>query len=324
MLGLSSGASASTIYIADGLNLNSYTTSGGLLNTFTGATGDVNVRGMIFSSGGVLYVASHQNNAIYSYTPSGASFTKGTVASNVSNPVALALNGYNDLFTSTNSGSGSTIEEITTGGTVLATTFTAPVANPVTSVDALYVDGNGNLYEADDSGYINEFLYNNGAYSSSITLAPDISQNGAYANFYGMTMDNSGDIFVSFRTENQKGGGVEEITPGSSTASVYYSLSAASAPFFLPNDLAYDSVTGNLYLSYVTTTAGSVGGADVFLANGSGSLGLTGTPAVFASNLNLPYGIASLYGTPEPGTMTMLLGGLIALSLSQVRRLRKQ
>jgi hypothetical protein len=152
----------------------------------------------------------------------------------------------------------------------------------------LAIDSSGNLYESDPTGVF-EFAAGTGAVTEIVSGA----------NFgNGLAIDSAGDIFVTEPTLS--GGSIAEITPGATSAKIVAALAV------IPEDLAYDPGTGNLYFTY-ENIGGTTGGVDV-LASGASA---PNSPP-FATLGLPPSGLA--IATPEPGSLMLLLAGLLCLS----------
>lgn len=302
-LSLTSAAFAGTIYVNDGVHVTSYLA----LSPFTSATLSSNpgasVTGMAFtmkdttvSSGPVLLAAASGSGEIYAYSLSG---TRTNFAS-VNDPIGLAVNATTgDVYTGANG--GTKIEELSpTGATVLNT-----ITTDVSEVDSLATDAAGDLFEADGyTGKINEYLLGGGVTTvATLTNAAD---------FYGMAFDDAGDLFVSY-WNGMSSGGIFEISPTGTVSSFY------SATTVLPVALAYDSDSGELFMSYVTSINGNTGGLVEFNPVSGGTVSALANTVT--TTLDQPYGLAAL--APEPGTILLFISALLSLSIFRFRPVRQ-
>jgi hypothetical protein len=292
-----SPAVAGTIVVDDGVSIVTYSPSGGGTVYSTSLVGG-NVMSMVFTthdsavgSGPVLLTAPSEGSDIYAYAPGGGT---ATVFAAVNNPYGLAIDGNGDVYTGANG--GTTLEELSPTGTVLKT-----IANNV-DVESLAISGAGDLFEADgNTGTVIEYTPG-GAVSTFASLAVTNGNDG-------MAFDNAGDLYVTYVTPKH-GGGIYEIST-SGVVSTFY-----SAATVLPTSLVFDTSTGDLDMTYVNSN-GSGGGVSLFSPNAAG-LPLASSYSVVATDANTPGAIAVF--APEPGSITLLLSGLIALALSRLRR----
>jgi hypothetical protein len=311
VLGLPATASASAIFLVNGAHIVSYQPLSNVQYQPNINTSATFARGLAFDGSGNLYAVSSHSSNIYKYTPGGAEMVYST---SVTSPIGLAISPTGNLITSSNN-----VIEILDGSGGLGT-GSETITSGVGTVDSLVVDAAGNLYEADDSGYINEYTYSGGTTPYSSTYSNRINLTGVI--FDGMAFDASGNMFVSYVNRAQgTGGGIYEIAAGSTTATSVFSSSAIN---FNPSALAIDTVSNSLYLSWVTTRNGASGSVEYFNLNTTQANGQLSTPTVLATGLNQPYGLTVLTFTPEPGTIMMLLTGLGLISLVQFRKLRRQ
>jgi hypothetical protein len=136
-----------------------------------------------------------------------------------------------------------------------------------------------------------------------------------------MTFDNSGDLFITYAQAS--GGGIDEIS-ASGDFSVLYSTATdlpAGSGTELPTGIAYDYLTGDLYMSYTASFSSARGGGIVVIPDESGTLVATDAK-VFATIASDTQGAGAggiVDPTPEPGTL--FLSGLgLAISLFYLRR----
>ena len=243
---------------------------------------------------------------IYAYGPGGAVPTVFNTTT-INNPLGLAVGSTGDVYTGANNGTA--IEELSPVGAVLT-------ANIVTSSDvgfgddfiALAVDGAGDVFAVDNTtGNVNEYFAGGGSqiYNNPLQILDGGGNDG-------IAFDAAGDLFVTFQN-GMNTGGIDIISPTGN-------ISQFGAPLnVLPTDLSYDTDSGNLYMSYKSSSQGSGGGIDVFAAGPNGTVSTT--ESLFATSAGQPLALTSL--APEPGTWLLLGGGLLALSLRRFRPARR-
>ena len=300
-------APASLIFLDDGININTYTQPSGSSMVFTNKNVGNGVLSMLFTLNDVLLTAPAGGNDIYGYSGAGGS---PSVFAAVANPYGLAMDASGNVYVGANG--GTSIEEFTNNtenGTtsIVAGNETTLGGSANVQVESLAINPNGVLYEADD--YSNNVI--NIVTSGGVTPFVTLGNGGNYS----MALDYAGDLFVTFQT-GFGSGGVYKIT-ASGAISSFFTTSTV-----LPTGLAFDSETGELYMSY-ENSSGSGGGIDYF-----SSLALatqSATPSLFATDStpgSQPFAIAVL--VPEPGSIMLFAGGLLAISLFRYRRARRE
>jgi hypothetical protein len=146
-------------------------------------------------------------------------------------------------------------------------------------------------------------------YSNGGATTKEIAAGTAFGT--GLVVDNSGDVFVTTKTSFSSGTIQEfKAVPGSPLT---YASPITFASFAdLPEDLAYDPGTGDVYLTYNNGSGG--GGTLAFSPTGSSLTPLS------TSYSSVPTGIA--FASPEPGTVTLMFGGLLGFTMLRRRKSR--
>ncbi len=312
-LGGSSVAFANAIYIDDGMHI-SRTVPTGTPVTMNVTASPQNIMGMAFNPQNDLFEVDASTGNVYEYSPAGTLITSSFI-SGLSSPAGIAINSAGDLYVGMNGGiNRGEILEYNSSGTKI-NTITDPSQNYLAQVGSLAVDANGDLFEADAlTGFVNEFV---GGTGSAVPLTTDFLDG---AIFEGLAVDGAGDVFVSYwnsTVNTDSGGGIYEIKQGTNTAISFY-----TATTLLPTGLAWDAEDGNLYMAYVDSLSGPGGGAKTFTSSNGIPIS-TQTPGDLIANGTLNRADSIAYQTPEPGTITLLFGGLASLALLRTRRPRK-
>lgn len=278
----------------------------GVVTTFAGDGNYYNLWGVsdvVTDQAGNVYVTESQNLTIRKFSPNGSHAVlagrnrgfgdaKGENASfNV--PFGLAIDGNGNLFVADKNNHA--IRKITPDGTVTtiagkgsAGAVNGNVANATFNhPSGLAVDGNGNIYVADQDNHMIRKIATDGTVT---TLAGSLTQgsadgNGAAAGFYypsGIAIDGGGNLFVA-DYYNQR---IRKISPNGAVTTIAGSSQGSNdgqgvnARFQYPAGLAVDG-QGNIYVAdrdnnrirkisatgRVTTLAGDVHG----FADGTGA-----------------------------------------------------
>jgi hypothetical protein len=302
MMSLSSPARAGTIYLDNGIVIDRYPAT----NTPSAPALFVNSPGGIEDLAVTIYDtnvtatspvllaaydgAGLSGEGIYAFSPAGVS----SLFASVADPIGLAVGPTGDVYVGADG--GTTIEELSPTGSFLKNIATTGV-----DVESLVVDSAGDIFDADGSGYVMEFLAGGGAptkYSSTPLSG---------GNTFGIAVDPAGSVFVTY-DNSLSTGGIDEISSTGALTNNYLGT-------ILPEDVAYDQQSGNLYMSYLNSSNGVGGGIDVFV-------GESETPTSFATvSSGLPGAIADV--APEPGSIVLLGGGLVLTLVLHFRRVRR-
>jgi photosystem II stability/assembly factor-like uncharacterized protein len=299
MMSLSSAATAGTIYLDNSIGIYQYPATGGLGTSALLASSPGGIEDLAFTSsdmivGGDVLLGAYDGTGlsgagIYAYSQAGAF----SLFASVVDPVGLAVGPGGNVYVGANG--GTTIEELSPTG--------AFVKNIATGVDvqSLAVDLAGDIFEADGSGYVMEIPAGGGS-PTKYSLTPLSGGNN-----FGTAVDLAGNVFVTY-DNSLSTGGIDEISSTGALSNIYLGS-------ILPEDVAYDPQSGNLYMSYLDSSDAPGGGIDVFV-------GESATPTSFATfSSGFPGAIAD--GTPEPGSILLLGGGLLLTSLLHFRRVRR-
>jgi len=302
VLGICSVARADIIYVDTGAAISSYLLGASVTSSAFSGTPGASVMSMVVTPNDVLLTAAYASNGIYQYSSGGVP----TLLASITAPKGLTIDGAGNIYvgadTNTSITNGYSIEELHPNGTA----YTNSIATGV-YVGALAVDSKGDVFEADDySGDIVEYLAGGGGSK----VYADLSS--LFAPFYGMAFDGAGDLFVSYQTGSSSGG-VEEIT-ALGAKSVFYNATTS-----LPGNLAYDSSSGVLYMSYDLSSTGPGGGVLQFSAGTAGAV-LAAHTTFESSTQGTLYAVA--YAAPEPGTWLLFAAGLVLTWLFRSRLVR--
>jgi streptogramin lyase len=291
--GFSSVARADLIYVDNNIAITAYTPTGSSYASLSQPGS--RVLGMAFTPQDVLITADDPitgTGGLFAYA-SGVPTPFGSIA----NPLGLAIDSNGNVYVGANG--GTSIDELNPDGTVHK--VIAAVTDGI-HANALAVDTHGDVFEADTSGDIYEYFAGGGRQLFSQT-----GLDGSTG--YGMVFDPLGDLFVTYQGF---GGGIDEFDPTGALTS-FYSTAAN-----LPSGLAYDSETHKLYMSYWSSTSGVGGGVDVF-STVNGALDVTTQTNFKTFATGQQFSIA--YEAPEPGTVLLFAGGLLAVGLHRLRRI---
>jgi len=255
----------------------------------------------LINNASVLLTAASGNGDVYEYSPTGSQ----SIFAAVVDPVGIAVNSSSDVFVGLGAvAGGSKIEEFAPNGSVINANFGTNVV-----AQSLAVNSAGDVFAADNkSGNVYEYGPSGGTPTKIATLSSTTD------NYFGMALDAAGDLYISYQNSavGSTSGGIYELTPNGSGYSLSTFFTAAT---FLPTAIAIDPGSGNLYLSYVNSLSSPGGGVDVF--NNTGGT-LTSVPITDLIDSNgYPGGLAVL--TPEPGSLFLLVGGLLAIFLFRSR-----
>lgn len=293
----------------------------GVVTTFAGDGSYNNLWGVsdvVTDQAGNVYVTESQNHTIRKYSPNGSYIilagryrgfgdAKGENASfNV--PFGLAIDANGNLFVADKDNHA--IRKVSPDGTV--TTIAgkgSPGAANGNSANAsfnhptgLTVDGNGNIYVADQDNHMIRKIATDGTVT---TLAGSLTRGaadgvGAAAGFYypsGITIDGGGNLFVADYYNHR----IRKISPDGTVTTIagssygYFDGQGTSARFQYPAGLAVDG-QGNIYVAdrdnyrirkisatgRVITLAGDVNG----FADGTGSQALFFLPREITVDAN--------------------------------------
>src|SRR5882757_644362 len=148
------------------------------------------VYGLAVDSSGNVYVGSYGSRNVYKLIPSGNSYSQTTIYNSGSNPVAgVALDSSGNVFAVR--GYSNTIYKLTpSGNPATTTTYTASsITIGASSAFGVAVDAAGDLFIADNSGYLRlETPDGSGGYQETV-LASGLSQS------YGVTFSPAGVIY---------------------------------------------------------------------------------------------------------------------------------
>jgi hypothetical protein len=300
MMSLSSAAMAGTIYLDNSIGLYQYSATDGpgtpgLLASSPGGIEDLAFTSADTIVGSDVLLGAYDGTGlsgagIYAYSQAGVLSPFNLT---VGDPVGLAVGQGGNVYVGANG--GTTIEELSSTG--------AFIKNIATGVDvqSLAVDLAGDIFEADGSGYVMEIPAGGG----SPTKYSSTPLSGG-SNF-GTAVDLAGNVFVTY-DNSLSTGGIDEISSTGALSNIYLGS-------ILPEDVAFDPQSGNLYMSYLDSSDAPGGGIDVFV-------GESATPTSFATfSSGFPGAITD--GTPEPGSILLFGGGLGLTSLLHFRRVRR-
>jgi hypothetical protein len=290
----STTASAGTIYVDNAGSIYQYAGDGSsaLPNVFSGSAVHQDI-GLALNTANTLFAATE--TGIYSYSTSGVPTLFAAV-----DAVGIAISPSGNIYTGVNLvGGEEDLDEFTpTSGSPTETRIKTN-----TSVDSLAFDSSGNLYEADDSGIL--YKYTNGA-GTPTALTSSLP---GY-NFYGLAIDNSGDVFVSYQSGS--GGGIDEFSAAGVLSPFVTFLGTSIATDILPMGLTYDTQTSELYMTFLNAGNAALSGVYGYTPAGGQSTLASGT------SLSSATGIA--YAAPEPGTLVLMIAGLFSVTLLARRR----
>ena len=235
-LSFASVASAGALYVYDGNNIFKYgVPAGSSTNSTFSSTALTPDDGIAFSPSDVLYAAI--SSGIYSYSPSGVASLYAAAA----NPTGIAIDSNGDVFTGATVGTNTVLEEF------LPNDLTHPtVLTPGAIVDSLTIDSNGNLFEADDTGIVYE--YKNGTSGLGPATALNLSHLPGN-NYFGILVDNSGNVYVSYQSTTSLGGGIDEITASGSVVPFVTYAGTSVQTDTSPEGLAYDPSTNSIFMT---------------------------------------------------------------------------
>ncbi len=279
---------AQNLFVADSQSGNIYEVSpSGTQTTF--ASGFNYPDAVAFDTGGDLYEENGRAGTIdkFIYNSGVLSPTPTPFASGFNDPEGIAINSAGDVLVSNHGGGvGTTISEITPGGSV--STFATGLSGPY----ALAFDSKGDLFESDnEDGKINEFKNVNGVLSSTPTMFAS-----GLDDVYGLAFNGAGILFGLSRAT----GGIYEFTP-SGGQSMFINSGPTGA-----NNIAFDT-SGNLYEADGTADDNAIV-----------KFSPTGQESIFDPGLNNPVGLAFqgiALPVPEPSTWAMLALGASGLLL---------
>lgn len=148
-----------------------------------------------------LYVAEDDISAVKIFS-NGNYRELGVITNGISFPNGLDMDQRSNLYVS-NAGNG-TVTEYAPGGTSPSFTYSAGMTVPQDVV----VDRHGNVYEADNSGYVNQYFQ---GFNEVTQSCPAPAQ---YTYPTAVTVDASGDVFVSYYRFDGIGSGLYEYVGG--------------------------------------------------------------------------------------------------------------
>ena len=191
---------------------------------------------------GNVFVADVLGNKVYEIvavngTVSASSTVKPLGSFTSARSVAIAPNG--DLYVSAVINYSYVIEKIALSSDSSVSTFSTALSNP----RGMVFDASGDLFVADSSSYVYEFVATSGVISGSAT---PLQVGSGYSSPQGVALDASGDVFIGIGGTGSSC--VYEVLASASGFSSSSVTNAVGSGFSYPTGVAIDSA-GNLFVS---------------------------------------------------------------------------
>jgi sugar lactone lactonase YvrE len=189
---------------------------------------------------GNVYVSDYTGGAVYEIVADhGAVSASSTVTklASLTSPQGIAVAPNGDLYVCATVNYQYVIEKIALSSNGAVSVFNSSYDHPA----GLAFDASGNLFVADYSSYVYEFVATNGVISVSST---PLQVGSGYAHAYGVAVDASGNVFIGSGSSSS----VYEVLASSSGFSSTSTTNAVGSSFSNPLGVAVDSA-GNLYVA---------------------------------------------------------------------------
>lgn len=314
-LAFAGSASAGTAYtIGDvfvavtGVGINEYTANGTLVQTITGSsTSSGFLTGMAFQNDGSLLVTNFSNGNVAQFNNSGTQ-TNATFATGISAPESIAIDAAGHVYVSSVGGTGIT-EYNSTGGATIGTTISGTRTDWIdlakNQTTMLYSQENAQVRSVTVGNNASDGVFSNAPTGGGVA-ALRIIATGAFA----------GDVLVS----QESSGNPELLSADGSTVLKTYTGGGLGTDFALnldPNGTAFwtADINGNVAEFDIAT-----GALLHKWSTGSGSSSVFGL-VVFGQQTASGGGGGGGTTVPEPGSLSLLVGGLITVGGLLKRRL---